>query len=60
MAPAADRHPLSDLRAIDRRAFLLRAASAGVAVPLLSTLTMAQASAASEIKFVAMDYDALT
>jgi ABC-type glycerol-3-phosphate transport system substrate-binding protein len=58
MAPVADCHPLPQLRAMDRRAFLLRAAASGVAVPLLSTLTMAHARAASEIKFVAMDYDA--
>lgn len=51
------RSPLR-LTTIDRRDLLRRAAAVGLTVPALSFLTRATTSAADEIKFVAMDYDA--
>src|SRR3954469_2117963 len=44
--------------AMNRRDLLRRAAVAGIAAPALATLLSGRAAAASNVKFVAMDYDA--
>ncbi|HET8523054.1 MAG TPA: sugar ABC transporter substrate-binding protein [Thermomicrobiales bacterium] len=58
MAATRDPRVLPSFGTLDRRALLRRAAAAGIAVPAFSQFLLAPASAASDIKFVAMDYDA--
>jgi multiple sugar transport system substrate-binding protein len=59
-AMAITNEPFSSLlfSAMNRRDLLRRAAVAGIAAPALSTFLSGTAEAASNVKFVAMDYDA--
>lgn len=58
MATRRDAFTSTHFNALNRRDLLRRAAAAGVAVPAVSALLAETAAAASNVKFVAMDYDA--